>query len=242
VQFNIWFGVVDAFTASAVSLFYALHFGYQSHEHCEGSTSMILLVVPRCISQSPFPFPASDSCFGSRLKMASISDVQVLYGVCGGSRRLESQNGGTKRRPCIIPGSLYCTVEIDCIAYCILHICCIFVSFIPVWVWLDLVGSVWVLVKARHSLRASTSRLHYGIITRDAVIPEAAPGWPLSNVLPPNRCHAHPRTRECDPKVGIYTQLRYSYLEPRVRGAHRHIYNSLLPLPLPLPLHYSSPR
>jgi hypothetical protein len=93
---------------------------------CERSTSMILLAVQRSISHLTFPFSAPVSSFG--VDMASISEVQQVR--VHGSRRspsvgISSQNSGTKRRPCIV-----------LIVHQRLHVCCIFVSFIPVWVWL----------------------------------------------------------------------------------------------------------
>jgi hypothetical protein len=110
-------------------LFYALYacsFRDITRTLCERSTSMILLAVQRSISHLTFPFSASVSSFG--VDMASISEVQQVR--VHGSRRspsvgISSQNGGTKRRPCII-----------LIVHQRLHVCCIFVSFIPVWVWL----------------------------------------------------------------------------------------------------------
>jgi hypothetical protein len=165
---------------------------------CERPTSMILLAVQRSISPLPFPFSTSDSSFG----WIWLQYQKCRYGsmVLDAHHRSAPPNSGTKRRPCIL-----------LIVHQRLHVCCMFVSFIPVWVWL------------KHAIPYAPHHRGFTMVSSHVTLPslKPAPGWPESNRCHPNRC-ASPNC-ECEPKVGIYTQLRYSYLEPRTRG-HIDIY------------------
>jgi hypothetical protein len=144
--------------------------------------------------------------------MASISEVQQVR--VHGSRRspsvgISSQNSGTKRRPCIV-----------LIVHQRLHVCCIFVSFIPVWVWL------------KHAIPYAPQHRGFTMVSSHVTLPSLKQRQVgrSSNTFHPNRC-ASPN-RECEPKGGDIYPAEVLLSRASDAGAHRltYIYNSLLPL------------